>query len=541
MKRNKAVKLWSVLMAAVMTAGLTACGNDAGASQPASDSVESSSAEEEQKETSSTELSSEETPEEKTWTDDNTQEVTIMMLGDNTPDEDNIVIQALEEKTDTQINIIYVPTSDYNTKLNSMVAAETLPDIFWCGDMVAAEDYRKAGYLANVEEVLNAVAPNVVEETKDIIRDIPVNKDGIYLIPNMNKGYGSNICIRTDWLKNLNLEMPTDLESFAAVMHAFTYDDPDGNGQDDTFGYSFSLENMRGNGKNGQGLFGAFGIAKGRPMEMEDGTVTTWVKHPEFLNAMKYVKSLIDDGVCEPDYVSIPQINMFEKLWNGTSGCMEWECVGPTNNWMPGRYVEDPAPEFGFATLKGPDGKFGNVAVYNNTSVGWCFSAESKNLEGAARIADYCMSEEGSDLLTLGVEGVMYNWIDKEAGTIEYLGEYTDTATHRAAGGYCYYTLFRPFSNAEFRTLNAQTREGTTEAWSQGIDWVNLREVSQVYTDYGADMDQIINEMFAELLTTDEDKMQEVYDNYIQEWENAGGSDWEAEVTQLWKEQKQGQ
>ena len=62
--------------------------------------------------------------------------------------------------------------------------------------------------------------------------------------------------------------------------------------------------------------------------------------------------------------------------------------------------------------------------------------------------------------------------------------------------------------------------------------------MSEVYSECGADMDQIIDEMFAELLTTDEDKMQAVYDDYIAQWEAAGGSDWEEEVTELWKAQK---
>ena len=49
-------------------------------------------------------------------------------------------------------------------------------------------------------------------------------------------------------------------------------------------------------------------------------------------------------------------------------------------------------------------------------------------------------------------------------------------------------------------------------------------------------MDQIISEMLAELLTTEED-LQTVYDSYMEEWEAVGGSAWEEEATQMWKEQ----
>lgn len=534
MRKKNVCKMTSLLIAAVMAAGLTACGE----SGTAEISTGSGTGNTEAESTKTGDAGMEKTDGEKTWSDDDSAEITILMTGGNTPDDDNIVIDELEKQTGTNINIIYVPLGDYDTKLNTMISADNVPDIFWCGNLSSVQDYKSAGLIADVEDVLKAVAPNVIEETKDIINQCSVNQDGIYMVPNSDRDWAVNICLRTDWLENLGLEMPTDLESFAETMHAFTYDDPDGNGIDDTIGYSFSLSTMVGTGRTGQNIFGAFGIAKGHAMEMEDGTVTTWAKHPRFLDAVKYVKRLVDDGVCEPDYISIPNLNMFEKVWMGKSGCIEWECVGPTNNWMSGRYTEDPLPQFGFPRLKGSDGDCGTSEAYHKLTQGWVFSSKCKNLEGAARIANYCVTEEGSDLMVLGVEGVMYNWIDKEAGTIEYIDPYKDSATHRAAGGYCYNALFRPSNNAEFRTLNVQTREGVEEAWNNGIDWAYILEASQTYIEYGADMDQIINEMFAELLTTDEDKMQAVYDRYMTEWEAVGGSEWEAEVTEQWKAQQ---
>lgn len=476
--------------------------------------------------------------EEAGWTNDDSAEITILMHGDNTPNEDNMVIQELEKRTNTNIKIIYVTADDLETKRNTMIAAGDVPDIFYLRADEAVS-LKEAGLLADMTDVLNAVGPNVLEETKEVLDIVSINNDGIYMVPNATTKYSTNLNIRTDWLANLGLEMPTDLESFAAVMHAFTYDDPDGNGVDDTFGYSFNLENLTNEQGNecGSNIFGAFGIAKSRPMVMEDGTVTSWVKHPNFLEAMKYIKALIDDGVCEPDYVTIPNLSMFEKMWTGVSGCLEWECVGPTNNWMPGRYTEDPVPTFDFAILEGPNGDAGTTANYPKATEGWVFSSACENLEGAARIANYLMTEEGNDLLYLGIEGTMYNWVDKEAGTIERLGEYTDDATHRANGAFCYWELFTPASSAELRTLNAQTKAGVQLAADNSIDWAYVTAVSEVYTECGADMDQLIKEMVAELLITDEADMQDVYDEYIAEWEAIGGSDWEVEMTELWNAQ----
>lgn len=522
---RKKQRLLSGVLAVMMTLSLIGCGN--GGEKTEAETVTNSKAAEGTEETSAA------------WTSDDAAEITIMLYGDNTPDADNIVLQELEKQTNTKINVIYLPSSDYGTKLGTMIAAGTLPDIFYCSNLADVEDYKRNGLIANVEELLKEKAPNVIEDTKDLIRKVSVNEDGIYLVPSPAKQWAENVNIRTDWLDRLGMEMPTDLESFRQVMNAFTYGDPDKDGENNTYGYAFNLSNLtQSSGRAFTNIFGAYGIPKGKTIELEDGTVTTWVKHPKFLEAMTYIKSLIDDGVVEPDYVTIPQMDMFGKLWTGVAGCMEWECVGPTNNWMPVRYTEDPVPTFDFPIIKGPEGKSGVPAVYPTLTSGWVFSASCKNLEGAARIADFCMSPEGSDLLFLGVEDVMYKWIDQEKGEFEYLDQYKDNATHRAAGGFCYWELFKPSDNAQYRTLNEQTRKGVDQAWEQGIDWAYLTATSQVRIDSGADMDQVINEMLAELLSTKDD-IQAVYDSYMKEWENVGGSDWEEEVTAQWKEQNQ--
>lgn len=44
--------------------------------------------------------------------------------------------------------------------------------------------------------------------------------------------------IRADWLKNLNLEVPTTVEELENVFTQFAYGDPDGNGKDDTYAIS---------------------------------------------------------------------------------------------------------------------------------------------------------------------------------------------------------------------------------------------------------------------------------------------------------------
>src|SRR5690606_33664828 len=58
----------------------------------------------------------------------------------------------------------------------------------------------------------------------------------IYGIPSWAPTEGSSFIIRKDWLDNLGLKVPTSYEELKKVAIAFTKDDPDKNGKQDTYG-----------------------------------------------------------------------------------------------------------------------------------------------------------------------------------------------------------------------------------------------------------------------------------------------------------------
>lgn len=472
---------------------------------------------------------------EATWTNDDSAVITILESGDASVDVDNPVIQEIEKQTNTNIDMIYTARADEATKRNALITAGDMPDLLSVENLAVAKEMKEKGLLADLTDVLNAVYPEIFEMYGEELAKVPINNDGIYMIPNMNLGYPMNLTIRIDWLENLGLEMPTDLESFAAVAHAFTYDDPDQNGVDDTYGVNGSLTHLQ---SDFDAIFGAYGIPAGKNIELSDGTITTWVKHEYFLDAMKYIKGLIDDGVVTPDYMSIPSMTAWEELWNGKCGILDMVAGASAANWL-GRFTEDPKPVYEDALLTGPYGDSGSAKVYVDYTKGAVVSADCENLEGVARIIKLFQSLEGNNLLNLGVEGLMFQWIDKEAGTYERLGDYTDDALHRQHGAHILYEMLMGSETSEMFVWPEAAQQQTIRAHEQAIEWPYIIESSEVYQEYGSEMTQVISEMWAELLQTDVEDMQAVYEDYIAEWEAVGGSDWEVEMTQLWKEQNQ--
>ena len=469
----------------------------------------------------------------------NAPEVTIMMDGDNTPNATNMVLDKLGETTNTKINMIYTPTDDAATKRSTMAASDTLPDIFRVqGVVTEAQEYVDAGLIYNLAG-LEDKAPNWFGNAGDLISQVPANQDGaIYYVPSCQLGYAYNLNIRTDWLENLRMEMPTNLDELYDVYYAFTNSDPDGNGEKDTFGLATDADP-----RSFDSIFGAYGIpANKNNIVLEDGTVSIYTKHPDYLEAIKYIRRLIKDGLVEPDWLTIPAMDKFGKMWNGVAGAMEFQCVGPTNNWMPGRYTEEVTPTFGFATIEGPNGKKGVSPIFADVTGGWCIAARTENIDACLRVADFCCTDDGNDLLYLGVEGVMFQWTNKENGEYEYLGEYTDGAKQRAEGGFCYSWLCPPAVSCEMCCFNAQTREGVELAHNNMITEgvVDCQDVLQTRSDYGSDMDSVISEMYVALLQAgSDDELQGIYDEYMKRWETeAHGAEWEKEITDWYNANK---
>lgn len=460
--------------------------------------------------------------------------ITMMMSGDNTPSEDNLVLQEIEKRTGIKLVVNYVAGSDYNQKLNTMIASETLPDIFHA-DGQTGIDLRDAGKLCNIEELLEQYGQNALAELGDDLKRMPINQgDGIYGVRNNSEGKIDNMVIRKDWLKAVGKEVPTNLEELYDVLYAFTYNDPDGNGVKDTYGLSVSLKNSQ----NWEHFFAAYGIAYKKNYLMEDGTVTTYMKAPDYLEVIKYLRRLYHDGIMDPDFATLSNMQTFEKLWNGEIGFYAWEAVGPTNNWYPSRYTfevpEDPADLFAAVHF---EGKTGGCRQYTSYIQPWVISATCADPAAAIRLLDYIMyTEEGNELINYGVEGVMWEWVDEANGKLRRLGIYTDDATHRAAGGYVYGNGWK-VNNAEIRLLNQFTRQLQADERAIATDYPYIIQMLETRSEYGTTLDNICQEAFANLIVCDDSELESLYAEYVQQWNDEGGLEFEEEATKAYHEE----
>lgn len=155
---------------------------------------------------------------------------------------DSRVEKMLEEKYNLNIELVVLPGwTDGQAKINLLMASDDTPNVMWWWSM--DNDFLKwkdAGLLVDVSEYLNKYT-NIRDyynkmDTASLF--FATEEDGkIYRIPgDISEPSCECLWIRKDWLDNLKLEVPKTMDELNEVIRAFTEDDPDGNGQDDTFG-----------------------------------------------------------------------------------------------------------------------------------------------------------------------------------------------------------------------------------------------------------------------------------------------------------------
>src|SRR6185436_7991830 len=127
--------------------------------------------------------------------------------------------------------------------------------------------YLDQDLLGPVDDLLPLMPTRTKQKYSDENRNKLVTADGhLYglqepaLPPNPKR---SGLLIRQDWLDKLGLKAPTTLDEFFEVAEAFTEKDPDGNGQNDTFGFGAYISAGGGNptlGVQFDFIYGAYGV-----------------------------------------------------------------------------------------------------------------------------------------------------------------------------------------------------------------------------------------------------------------------------------------
>lgn len=254
----------------------------------------------------------------------------------------------------------------------------------------------------------------------------------VYLIPTtLNSQFGpiygqEVIMYRGDWLEQFGVELPTTLDEYMNVANMVSHDDPDGNGEDDTY----AIVGLLGNLKQFEHIFAVYG-ALPNYYYLEDDRIVAGSIQPQAKEALIHLNQMYEDGLIDPEFVTDNKSRYLDKLYNGI--------VGASVFWAG---ASDPANDvYEHFTDRNPDGwyEIGKpLAAISDDSLpfvgmgsrrGWLRTgvvSKSEKKDAAFMLLDYISSKEGSVLVHYGIEGEhyvvedgVYRRIVNEAGQAE--------------------------------------------------------------------------------------------------------------------------
>lgn len=220
--------------------------------------------------------------------------------------DDNVWTQTLRD--DYGINVEYVFLSqgdDFKTKFNATIASGDLLD-------VGVYDATQLAQLHENDLIVN-MQPYYDSYASDLMKEMVYTDGGLMMksatlggdlaaIPSMCDPRCDIIYLRQDWLDKLGLEGPSTMEDFWNIAKAFSEQDPDGNGQDDTFGLSLSKDlSSVGSIK---AVLNGYHAYWNQWIKKDDGSIVYSNVQPEFRTALEVMQQMYAEGVIDPEFVT---------------------------------------------------------------------------------------------------------------------------------------------------------------------------------------------------------------------------------------------
>lgn len=429
MKRKSLNKVLALALASVMTLGLAACGNGDGGSSSAGNSSETGSSEAgSSDEGSSAEAGGEESSGEAGGEQASGERQTISFSvidinagSNNVGEYAEQILNQVRDYTNVNVELTWV-ANDALADKNALYLTNpgTMPNIITWGGTITANvvDAAKQGAFVDLTEYVkdSAKYPNLSGMSEEVAANLTV--DGkLIAIPRTRVVGRNGLSYRTDWFEKLkdeyNLTEPNTPEAVKAMLEAFTFGDPDGNGVDDTIGMEMTKHT---------GPFDIiqtwFGCGNGWA-EVDGQLVPVWMQ-PEYMEAVDYIKSLYDEGLMPADWHTRPTDNWSDGCKKGENGVFIDVLDSGKRIW---KYFEDDATftpsvvnpeEAAHMTLYGAvNGRTLATAGYAGYFTLSATTLDTpEKIEAALTLLDKLNDPEMLILTQYGLEGINYDMVD---------------------------------------------------------------------------------------------------------------------------------
>ncbi len=345
-------------------------------------------------------------------------------------EEGNPVLEAVEKLYNVDLQITYAPQGDFVQKFNTVMASNDQPMVMVVTSGLTTNsaylDYCQFGVFWDLTDLL----PQYEVFQKDLLTPYALTVTAVggrnYLFPFLVSSARVAMLYRQDWLEKLGMKVPTTAAEFYEMAKRFTEDDPDGNGQKDTYGYAYIDD---ANKELTYAGFDTLAVALGTPNRWgkdAEGKIMPYFTFKEYKDTLNLFKDMYDNGYMNTDFALVKGNDKHLPLAEGKAGSM---FTTATNGRYPGGKYDSlfenvtPTAQIGRNyLLNDPNG---NPVINSTLSMGGMGGllipkASVKDEATVKRILDFLAAlraqGEGDKLITVGVKDLHYT--ENADGTI---------------------------------------------------------------------------------------------------------------------------
>ena len=434
--------------------------------------------------------------------------------------DDNPVIAEIERINNIDLDLNLVADSERMSKFSILAASGDIPDVV---SLLRFDIFHfiPQGIIQEItDEMLEEYAPTLAKrkEAEKEYWDLMKYDGKTYAIPSIDVAGKQLLVARKDWMNNVGItKNPETLDEYVEMLRAFTFDDPDGNGKNDTYGIT-TLDSVSGDYlASFTHIFGAFGIQP-QQERIIDGKVYADSISEGYKEALKVLAKLYQEGVIDPESFIHKAEQAKQKIVQGKTGsfCAGWHQV-PTIMTTYEMAKLQPGVEWTMLDApKGADGGYG-YKVSSPLSGTNAITTACENPEVYLKLREWLTTEEAWNLTHYGIKGEHYTEIGKRTELGEKL--YQEKKLDILAGWTD--TVETKFEN--WRVNDAERYPFVVKAAEEKLfksDMYGI--VTDTYNTLFPDLKKIEEEWFVRFLTGEAD-VEKDWNAYVKQWKQKGG------------------
>jgi putative aldouronate transport system substrate-binding protein len=431
------------------------------------------------------------------------------------------------------------PSENYAQQSTMLIAGGDYPDAMEYACSVYPLDIQNLaedGVIIPLDDLLQEYGQEILKQRSEDFLWYTADDGHIYSISGRQQEYSNSLWqIRQDWLDKLGLQVPTTLDEIHDVLVAFKENSdllvgegnvliPYGNCQNFTDSKVQSL------------IYAAHGFSD-QWIEV-DGHAAYYINHPNFKEALLVWRQWQQEGLIDPEWPLMNREQSLEKWYKGQYGMFQnlLDNTDPAFHiYIPIFLENNPEAELSFVMPpEGPNGEKLGVTASTTFNQMIIFSDTTEEQRIALmKLFNYMISEEGSDLVEMGIEGEDWEEIG-DTGRATFFPLATDE--ERAELGY--YSFNWCMKRNYFPRWNSEITLGAGAQYAEYLSYPSVIATPDAQLEYGVVLNDLVKSSITELVLTPDIDFDAKFDEFIANWHAYGGAELTEQMDAIYQAKK---